>query len=142
MYRYFGDEVMMHLKFIRVVGNVIPAALQLVQYTTQERLNQIMRYHEEQGVFIANPHTYIIEEGGRKVIYPEQMQFKAMVDLYDLLNPGKIKAHKSGYWLERGQGELRITNYELYRWFLWRRRRTNPPHFPQLSCHHWAIATD
>jgi len=96
MYRYFGDEVMMHLEFIRVVGNVISAALQLVQYTTQERLNQIIRYHEEQGVFIANPHTYMIEEGGRKVIDPEQMQFKAMVDPYGLLNPGKIKAHKSG----------------------------------------------
>ncbi len=39
MYRYFGDEVMMHLEFIRVAGKVIPAALQLVQYTTEERLN-------------------------------------------------------------------------------------------------------
>lgn len=92
MYRYFGDEVMMHLEFIRVAGNVIPAALQLVQYTTEERLNEIMRYHEEHGVFIANPHTYIIEDGGRKVIDPEQMNFKQMVDPYGLLNPGKIKA--------------------------------------------------
>lgn len=92
MYRYFGDEVMIHLEFIRVAGNVIPAALQLVQYTTEERLNEIMHYHEEHGVFIANPHTYIIEDGGRKVIDPEQMQFKAMVDPYELLNPGKIKA--------------------------------------------------
>jgi FAD/FMN-containing dehydrogenase len=92
MYRYFGDEVMMHLEFMRVAGNVIPAALQLVQYTTEERLNQIMRYHEEHGIFIANPHTYIIEDGGRKVIDPEQMNFKQMVDPYMLLNPGKIKA--------------------------------------------------
>jgi FAD/FMN-containing dehydrogenase len=51
-----------------------------------------MHYHEEHGVFIVNPHTYIIEDGGRKVINPEQMQFKAMVDPYGLLNPGKIKA--------------------------------------------------
>jgi len=29
---------------------------------TEERLNEIIRYHEEQGVMIANPHTYIIEE--------------------------------------------------------------------------------
>ncbi len=92
MYRYFNDEVMMHLEFIRVAGTVIPAALQLVQYTTPERLNEIIRYHEEQGVFIANPHTYIIEDGGRKAIDPEQMKFKQMVDPYGLLNPGKIKA--------------------------------------------------
>lgn len=92
MYRYFNDEVMMHLEFIRVAGSVIPAALQLVQYTTPERLNEIIRYHEEQGVAIANPHTYIIEEGGRKAIDPEQLKFKQMVDPYGLLNPGKIKA--------------------------------------------------
>ncbi|MGL5921790.1 FAD-binding oxidoreductase [Chroococcidiopsis sp.] len=92
MYRYFGDEVMMHLEFIRVGGRTVPAALQLVRYTSEERLNEIIRYHEEHGVFIANPHTYIIEDGGRKVIDPEQMKFKQMVDPYGLLNPGKIKA--------------------------------------------------
>jgi len=92
MYHHFGDEVMMHLEFIRVNGAAIPAALQLVRYTTEARLNEIMRYHEEQGVFIANPHTYIIEDGGRKVIDPQQMQFKEMVDPYGLMNPGKIRA--------------------------------------------------
>ncbi len=73
-------------------GAVIPAALQLVRYTTEEGLNEIINYHEEQGVFIANPHTYIIEEGGRKQMDPEQLKFKQMVDPYRLLNPGKIKA--------------------------------------------------
>ncbi|PPS43382.1 FAD-binding oxidoreductase [Chroococcidiopsis sp. TS-821] len=92
MYRYFGDEVMMHLEFIRANGVVVPAALQLVRYTTEERLNEIIRYHEANGVFIANPHTYIIEDGGRKQMDPEQLKFKQMVDPYGLMNPGKIKA--------------------------------------------------
>jgi len=92
MFHHFGDEVMMHLEFIRVNGAVIPAALQLVRYTTEERLNEIMRYHEANGVFIANPHTYIIEDGGRKQMDPEQLKFKQMVDPYGLMNPGKIKA--------------------------------------------------
>ncbi len=92
MYEYFGDEVMMHLEFIRVNGKAIAAGLQLVRYTTEERLNQIIRYHEEQGVFIANPHTYIIEDGGRKQIDPQQLKFKQMVDPYGLLNPGKLRA--------------------------------------------------
>ncbi|MBW4668967.1 MAG: FAD-binding oxidoreductase [Cyanomargarita calcarea GSE-NOS-MK-12-04C] len=91
MYHHFGDEVMMHLEFFRVNGVVIPGALQLVRYTTEERLNEIMRYHEENGVFIANPHTYIIEDGGRKVIDPEQLKFKQMVDPHGLMNPGKSK---------------------------------------------------
>ncbi|MBW4615755.1 MAG: FAD-binding oxidoreductase [Desmonostoc vinosum HA7617-LM4] len=94
MYHYFGDEVMMHLEFIRVNGAVTPAALQLVRYTKEERLNEIIHYHQQQGVAIANPHTYIIEEGGRKVINPEQLKFKDMVDPYGLMNPGKSKAIK------------------------------------------------
>jgi len=91
MYHHFGDEVMMHLEFIRFGGQVVPAALQLLRYSTTERLNEIIRYHESQGVFIANPHTYIIEDGGRKVIDPEQLKFKEMVDPFGLMNPGKSK---------------------------------------------------
>jgi hypothetical protein len=96
MYHHFGDEVMMHLEFIRVQGAVIPAALQLVRYTTPERLFEIIRYHEDRGAFIANPHTYVLEDGGRKAIDPIQLQFKEMVDPYGLLNPGKMRA-----WEER-----------------------------------------
>lgn len=96
MYHHFGEEVMMHLEFLRVNGTAIPAALQIVRYTTEERLKEIIRYHEEQGAFIANPHTYILEDGGRKIIDPVQLQFKEMVDPYGLLNPGKMKA-----WGER-----------------------------------------
>jgi hypothetical protein len=64
MYEYFGDEVLMHLEWIRINGQATPVGLQIVRFTTEERLNEIMRYHEEQGVFIANPHTFIIEDGG------------------------------------------------------------------------------
>jgi FAD/FMN-containing dehydrogenase len=92
MYNYFGDEVMMHLEFLRVGGKAIPAGLQLVKYSTEERLNEIIKYHEENGAFIANPHTYILEDGGRKNIEPEQLKFKKMVDPYGLMNQGKMKA--------------------------------------------------
>ncbi|MBT9317234.1 FAD-binding oxidoreductase [Leptothoe spongobia] len=98
MYQHFGDEVMMHLEFFRVHGQVCPAALQLMRYTTEERLNEIIRYHETQGAFIANPHTYILEDGGRKQINETQVAFKAKVDPYGLLNPGKMRG-----WLERTQ---------------------------------------
>ncbi|WP_392534677.1 FAD-binding oxidoreductase [Nostoc sp. C117] len=91
MYHHFGDEVMMHLEFCRVNGTVVANALQLVRYTTEERLNEIIHYHEEKGVSIANPHTYIIEDGGRKIIDPEQLKFKEIVDPYGLMNPGKSK---------------------------------------------------
>jgi FAD/FMN-containing dehydrogenase len=96
LYNYYGDEVMMHLEFLRINGRAIAAALQIVRYTTESRLNEIIRYHEEQGALIANPHTYILEDGGMKSINVEQLQFKELVDPYGLLNPGKMRA-----WLER-----------------------------------------
>ncbi|MDY6783157.1 MAG: FAD-binding oxidoreductase [Cyanobacteriota bacterium] len=96
MYRHFGDEVMMHLEFLRAGGKAVPAGLQLVRFTTAERLQEIIRYHEDRGAAIANPHTYILEDGGRKVIDPVQLGFKEEVDPYGLLNPGKMRG-----WLER-----------------------------------------
>ena len=96
LYNYYGDEVLMHLEFLRINGRAIAAALQIVRYTTESRLNEIIRYHEEQGAMIANPHTYILEDGGMKSINVEQLQFKELVDPYGLLNPGKMRA-----WLER-----------------------------------------
>jgi hypothetical protein len=92
MYEYFGDEVIMHLEFIKVNGVVIPAAIQIVRFTDSDRLNAIIEYHESQGVFIANPHTYILEDGGMKTIDYEQLNFKRMVDPYGLMNPEKMKA--------------------------------------------------
>lgn len=91
MYHHFGDEVMMHLEFIRANGAVTNPGLQLVRFTSEERLNEIIRYHEEKGVFIANPHSYFIEEGWRRAIAPEHLKFKQMVDPYNLMNPGKSK---------------------------------------------------
>ena len=95
MQDHFGDEVIMHLEYIRVQGTILPAALQLVRYTTADRLNEIIRYHEENGAFIANPHTYLLEDGGRKTVDKNQLRFKEQVDPYGLLNPGKMRG-----WLE------------------------------------------
>jgi FAD/FMN-containing dehydrogenase len=95
-YDYFGDEVMLHLEFLRTQGQMLPAALQVVRFTTEERLNEIIRYHEDKGILIFNPHTYILEDGGMKTINLEQLEFKKQVDPYGLLNPGKMRA-----WLEQ-----------------------------------------
>ncbi|MEM9948572.1 MAG: FAD-binding oxidoreductase [Cyanobacteria bacterium P01_D01_bin.36] len=100
MYEHFGDEVVMHLEYLRSQGTILPAALQLVRYTTPERLAEIIRYHEEKGAFIANPHTYLLEDGGRKTVDENQLRFKEQVDPYGLLNPGKMRG-----WVERHSGE-------------------------------------
>lgn len=96
LYHHFNDELMFHLEFLRSQGETRAAAMQLVRYTSEERINEIIRYHEERGALIFNPHTYILEDGGMKTINLEQLKFKEMVDPYGLLNPGKMRA-----WLER-----------------------------------------
>lgn len=75
---------------MRVGGKAIPAGLQLVRYTSAERLKEIIRYQEEHGALIANPHTYILESAGRKTMDREQLAFKQMVDPYKLMNQGKL----------------------------------------------------
>lgn len=94
MYHHFGDEIMIHLEFLRAGGKAIPGGLQLLQYTTEDRLKEIISYHEENGAAIANPHTYILEDGGRKTIDQQQLDFKKIVDPYGLMNPGKMRAWK------------------------------------------------
>ena len=96
LYDHYGDEVMMHLEFIRVGGSIRPVGLQVVRYTTGDRLQEIMDYHESVDAYIFNPHTYILEEGGRKTVDIQHLRFKERVDPLGLLNPGKMKA-----WLER-----------------------------------------
>ncbi len=97
LYEYFRDEIYIHLEFLKFHGRVIPAGLQLFKFTTQERLNDIIRYHREEGAGIANPHTYILEDGGSGQIDLDQLQFKRQVDPSGLMNPGKMRA-----WWESG----------------------------------------
>jgi FAD/FMN-containing dehydrogenase len=89
---HFQNEVFMHLEFIRVNGSVVPAAIQIVRFTTADRLQEIIQHHEDRGVLIANPHTYILEDGGMKAIDYVQLAFKQQVDPYGLMNVGKMRA--------------------------------------------------
>ena len=94
-YEQFGEEVMIHAEWIRSQGHPAIAGLQLVRYTTPHRLQEIMDYHDRHGALIFNPHTYFLEEGGRKTVDPVQLAFKNQTDPYGLLNPGKMKAFRS-----------------------------------------------
>ena len=92
MTRLFGDEVPGHLEFVRFDGKVTCFGLPIVRYTTEERLEEIMRIHEEHGCPIFNPHRYTLEEGGMKRTDEVQLAFKREADPKGLLNPGKMIA--------------------------------------------------
>lgn len=88
----FGDEVIGHLEFIKFDGAIQCAGLPMVRYTTPERLEEIIKIHEDHGCPIFNPHRYTLEEGGMKQTDTVQLEFKKETDPKGLLNPGKMIA--------------------------------------------------
>jgi FAD/FMN-containing dehydrogenase len=64
--------------------------LQVVKFTTEDRLDEIVKAHEKAGAMIFNPHRYSLEEGGRQHADPTQLSFKKEADPKGLLNPGKM----------------------------------------------------
>src|SRR5579883_247205 len=95
----FGDEVIHHLEFSRYAGHVTASALPIVRYKSAERLNEIIAAYEANGVFVANPHVYTLEDGSRyRRADADQFGFKAEVDPYGLLNPGKMKSFVGKPW--------------------------------------------
>ena len=104
MYRHFGDEVPMHLEFVRDGKGYTCSGLELVRFTTEARLNEIMAFHEANGCQQFNPHVCTLEEGGMKRVDQLQLDFKHQVDPKGLLNPGKMLAWDDPAW-KPGVGE-------------------------------------
>ena len=94
----FGDEVPMHLEFVKFGGEVTCFGLQLVRFRSEERLAEIIAIHEEAGCPIFNPHAYTLEEGGMKKVDELQLAFKREADPLGLLNPGKMLAWENPDW--------------------------------------------
>ncbi|OBQ64132.1 FAD-linked oxidase [Mesorhizobium sp. SEMIA 3007] len=88
----FPGEVFSHLEFVRLDGNITCFGLPLVKFTTEARLDEIVRLHEKNGCPIFNPHRYTLEEGGMKQTDAVQLAFKRETDPQGLLNPGKMIA--------------------------------------------------
>lgn len=89
-----GDEVMIHLEFIRTKEGVFTCSgLDLVRYTDEARLNAIMQIFRDHGITINNPHVYIVEDGKQKLkLDPSLLTTKADLDPLNLLNPGKLRS--------------------------------------------------
>ena len=102
--RRFPGEILLHLEW--TVGNskmlhatadsaaiVAVGGIPLVRFRSEERLAEILECCREIGIFIANPHTFYLEEGGRHTNISEKRALKAEVDPKGLLNPGKMRTY-------------------------------------------------
>ena len=87
----FGEEVMAHAEFQRRQGRTNCSSLQVVRYSDEARLWEIVRRMETLGIRLSNPHSYILEDKGARVLSADlQLAFKREADPQGLLNPGKM----------------------------------------------------
>ncbi|HZP07405.1 MAG TPA: FAD-binding oxidoreductase [Terracidiphilus sp.] len=87
----YGEEILFHIEFMKNgEGIVIPGAIPVVRFVTEERLNEMIAYCRSIGVFIANPHVNYLEDGGRFRADNIQLLAKQKYDPRGLLNPGKM----------------------------------------------------
>ena len=93
-----SPEVLQHLEVLKEGGKVMFAGLSLVKFTTEARLDEIVKMHEDAGAMIFNPHRYTLEEGGRQTVDDRQLAFKREADPKGLLNPGKMIAWDDPDW--------------------------------------------
>ncbi|NNF90351.1 MAG: FAD-binding oxidoreductase [Boseongicola sp.] len=94
----FSPGILQHLEVLREGGKVMFAGLSLVKFTSEDRLDEIIRLHEDAGAMIFNPHRYTLEEGGRQTVDDRQLRFKREADPKGLLNPGKMIAWDDPGW--------------------------------------------
>jgi FAD/FMN-containing dehydrogenase len=87
----FVQEFLFHMEFWKAGdGRIIPGAIPVVYYTTEQRLNEMIEYCRQIGVFVANPHVNNVEGGGRYRADNVQLLAKHRYDRKGLLNPGKM----------------------------------------------------
>lgn len=87
-----GDEAPAHLEFVRFDGRNTCFGLPIIRFSSEDRLEEIIRIHEDRGCPVFNPHRYTLEEGGMKQTDAVQLAFKKEADPKGLLNPGKMIA--------------------------------------------------
>jgi len=87
----YGNDILFHIEFMKNANSVIvPGAIPIVRYSTEERLNEMIKTCLDNGISVANPHINNVEGGGRYRADNAQLMAKYRYDAKGLLNPGKM----------------------------------------------------
>ena len=90
----WGSNVLWHIEAVSQQGVPRLAALPVLKWHSEERLNQIIDNCKKLGAIIFNPHVLTVEGGGLGVIDSDQVKAKIKFDPKGLLNPGKLEGWK------------------------------------------------
>jgi FAD/FMN-containing dehydrogenase len=81
-------RVVNHIEFIRTPEGLNPSGLPAL-FTSS--IDEVIAFCEEIGVHVANPHSYVVKEGGMVKDIATVVAFKRTTDPFGLLNPGKLE---------------------------------------------------
>jgi FAD/FMN-containing dehydrogenase len=87
----FAGELLQHVELMRLDGALTAVGIPLVRYRDAERLEAIMQAHRDSGIYINNPHTYVLGDGGKLTSESRSLAMKRRLDPAGLLNPGKVR---------------------------------------------------
>jgi hypothetical protein len=109
-----GGEMMHHYECVRFNGAVTCQGVPVFKWQDRAQLDRLVRAHEELGIRIANPHTWLLQNGGMKRIDEAQFEFRRRHDPKGLMNPGKMAGWPTGPALKTlggGAVELETTGW-------------------------------
>ena len=86
----FGKTVVHHIEFVRTPQGLNPSGLPALFTSDPREIDAVIAFCEEIGVQVANPHSYIVKEGGMVKDIGSIVEFKRGTDPFGLLNPGKL----------------------------------------------------
>jgi FAD/FMN-containing dehydrogenase len=88
----YGDSVIHHFEYVFTQGAISPGGLLLLKYESPEQVNAMMAFLQEIGVWVSNPHTYLLEGGARRGNqWSSVFEKKDAYDPGNILNPGKMQ---------------------------------------------------
>ncbi|WP_257391595.1 hypothetical protein [Halalkalibacter krulwichiae] len=90
----YGDEVLIHVEWLRDRGKLVPAGLPLIKFQSYERLYEIIDFFNEIGATVNDPHTYLLGAGGWNLQLESIAKKKRDNDPYALLNQEKLPVYE------------------------------------------------
>lgn len=86
----FGKQVVNHIEFVRTPDGLNPSGLPSVFTSDPREIDAVISFCEQIGIGVANPHSYVVKEGGMVKDIAAVVRFKEQTDPFGLLNPGKL----------------------------------------------------